>query len=368
MSEKRLESIDIWKGVTILSVLVIHTVFWSGRLYLPDWIRQISLLLDVPVFFFISGYLLQSSSAKTVVQRTGRQAIRLVADYGVVTLIVLVLAVALYFTLQLESRVELDLKTAIISALKFEPSGSVWEVLQVYGGSMWYLRVYLSVLLVGFLILASPLQRALLILPLFSYAAFLLTTYYSQLVLSFVLTDTRHLTFYLTLFLAGAVFKKYKNKFSLSGLIITWIILIFASLVIVFQNGGLPNLQEAKFPPSSLYLLFSLHSIMALCVLVLYESRSAFAKPRYRLRGFISWCGRHSFRIYLWQGVAASIPFFFIPTMLKRGIPTGVIFVVVLAWIFCVSLALTYGHNRLVSANTIPRKLEEGKNGDEGMH
>ena len=365
MNTKHLESVDVWKGVTILSVLVIHTCFWSGRLYLPDWTRRASLLLDVPVFFFISGFLLQSRVAKTVLQRTGRQAIRLVADYAVVTISVLVLAIALYFALQLESRVEFDLQAAVISALKLDPSGSVWEVLQVYGGSMWYLRVYFSVLLVGFLVLASPLQRALFVLPFISYAAFLLTTWFIQVDQSFLLTDTRHLTFYLAIFLAGAAFKKYQNNISLSALSIIWLILIAASLAIIFQGGGLPDLQAAKFPPSTLYLLFSLHSIMAFCLLVLYESKKSFAAPRYPLRDFTSWCGRHSYRIYLWQGVAASIPFFFIPPMLKRGIPTVVIFLVTLAWIVCVSLALTYGHNRLIPAIPIPRKLEDGKSGDD---
>ena len=80
MSDQRLESVDIWKGVTILSVLVIHTCFYSGRLYLPDWTRRVTLLLDVPVFFFISGFLLQNNDAKTVFRLTCHQGVRLVFD------------------------------------------------------------------------------------------------------------------------------------------------------------------------------------------------------------------------------------------------------------------------------------------------
>ena len=360
MSEKRLESIDLWKGITILSVLVIHTTFWSGRLYLPDWTRSLSLLLDVPVFFFISGYLLQSSEAKVIGQRSGRQLIRLVTDYAVISIIALTLAVVVFVVFRLEVHIEPNIRSAIMTTLKFHPtdstSESVWDIFQVFGGSMWYLRVYFSVLLLGILILASPLKRGLLFLPLISYAVFLLTTMYPLLVQPFLLTDTQYATFYLTLFLAGAVFKEYKNRLSMSGLSLTWAFLLVASLVSVVREGGLHDLQEAKFPPSSLYLLFSLHSILAFCLLVLFESKKPFMKPKYHLRSFFSWCGQQTYRIYLWQGVAASIPFFFIPYLLEKGIPTAAIFAIVLVWNIGASLALTYGYNRVVPVKIFPGK------------
>ena len=361
MSTKRLESVDIWKGVTILSVLVIHTCFWSGRQYLPDWMRHVSLLLDVTVFFFISGFLLQSSISKIVIQRAGRQSYRLIVDFFLISLIVLLLAIVLYYILRLEDRVELNLQTAVFSGLKVDPSGSVWEVLQVYGGSIWFLRVYLMVLLVGSLLLASPLQRWLPVLPVLSFAAFLVIVEFPQLDKPFVLSDTRFLTFYLTIFLSGAFLKKYLQRISLKVLSIFWITLIAISLVIIIRDGGLPDLQAAKFPPSILYLLFSMHSIMIFCLLVVYESVHSFPSPHCRIRIFLSWCGRNSFRIFLWQGVAASIPYFFIPDMLKRQIPTTIIFLSVLIWNVSLSLLLTYGYNHIVPVIPIPWTWLSGK-------
>lgn len=355
-NKKRFESIDIWKGITILSVVLIHTVFWSGRFYLPDWTRQVVLLLDVTVFFFISGYLLRSRSSKIVVERTGRQSLRLFIDYGIVTIAGLGIAIALYYLLQLGHLVEFDLPAAIHSALKLDPSGSVWEVIQVYGGSMWYLRVYIAVLLVGFMILATPIQKGLLLLPLISFGAFLLIISYPELLLPFLFTDTLFLSFYLTIFLAGAVFKRYKHKISMRALWITWSVVLAVSLMVVLQEGGLPDLQSEKFPPTPIYLLFSLHSILAFCALLLYERKSGFIKQGVLMLGFAAWFGRHSYRVYLWQGVAASIPYFFVPVMMEMGLPAAIIFLISLIWSVSLTMGLTYGYNQL-----LPMKLVESK-------
>ena len=359
MSDRRLESVDIWKGVTILSVLVIHTCFYSGRLYLPDWTRRVTLLLDVPVFFFISGFLLQNRVTKTVFRRTWHQGVRLVFDYLVISIAILFAGIILYHALNLESGVDHELAQAFTSLLKFDPVDSVWDVFPVYGGSMWYLRVYLGVLLVGSLILLSPLKRILYLVTIIVYGAFLVTVNFPQADIPFLLTDMRHLTFYLAIFLAGAAFDVYRKQISIGGLSMVWAVLILASLVVVFQTGGLPELQEAKFSPTSLYLLFSSHSILAFCMLLLYETRHAFVKPTHPLGIFTSWCGRHSYRIYLWQGMVASIPFLFVPALLERGVPPLVIFLISLTWTVSVSAAITYGHNWLMSANSLVRKMND---------
>jgi fucose 4-O-acetylase-like acetyltransferase len=43
--------IDNARGVAVLSIIFIHTVFWSGYSYVPEWVRTISLFVDVPLFF-----------------------------------------------------------------------------------------------------------------------------------------------------------------------------------------------------------------------------------------------------------------------------------------------------------------------------
>lgn len=51
----RAHYIDLVRGICALSIVFIHTCFWSGGAYVPMPMRSISLLLDVPAFFFIAG-------------------------------------------------------------------------------------------------------------------------------------------------------------------------------------------------------------------------------------------------------------------------------------------------------------------------
>ena len=43
--------IDNIRGLATISVVFIHTVFWSGSSYVPEYMRNLSLLIDVPIVF-----------------------------------------------------------------------------------------------------------------------------------------------------------------------------------------------------------------------------------------------------------------------------------------------------------------------------
>ena len=46
--------IDNIRGLATISVVFIHTVFWSGSSYVPEYMRNLSLLIDVPIFFLFN--------------------------------------------------------------------------------------------------------------------------------------------------------------------------------------------------------------------------------------------------------------------------------------------------------------------------
>ena len=50
--------IDNIRGLATISVVFIHTVFWSGSSYVPEYMRNLSLLIDVPIFFLLTGMLM----------------------------------------------------------------------------------------------------------------------------------------------------------------------------------------------------------------------------------------------------------------------------------------------------------------------
>ena len=55
MIQERAHYIDLIRGICVIGIIFIHTCFHSGGSYVPMPMRSISLLLDVPAFFFISG-------------------------------------------------------------------------------------------------------------------------------------------------------------------------------------------------------------------------------------------------------------------------------------------------------------------------
>lgn len=55
IESKRNLNIDLYRGIAIINIIAIHTAFWSGGSYTPHWFQSLTLLLDVPYFFYISG-------------------------------------------------------------------------------------------------------------------------------------------------------------------------------------------------------------------------------------------------------------------------------------------------------------------------
>lgn len=52
---KRNDNIDFFRGVAAVWIIFIHTCFWNGSMYVPTWLQSLSLIIDVPLFVFISG-------------------------------------------------------------------------------------------------------------------------------------------------------------------------------------------------------------------------------------------------------------------------------------------------------------------------
>lgn len=48
--------LDFYKGIAAISIIFIHTAFHSGEAYVPHWFSNLTLLLDVPFFFFLGGW------------------------------------------------------------------------------------------------------------------------------------------------------------------------------------------------------------------------------------------------------------------------------------------------------------------------
>ena len=52
---KDINTIDFLRGCACIFIILIHTAWWSGQKYLPSWFSNLFLLVDVPIFVFLSG-------------------------------------------------------------------------------------------------------------------------------------------------------------------------------------------------------------------------------------------------------------------------------------------------------------------------
>ena len=342
MTGRRIQSIDVWKGITILSVLNLHTVFWSGSIYLPNWFAWLSLLLDVPVFFFISGFLFGGQEAHTAVQRGGRQIVRLLGDYAVVAAVAWLSGLVI---IACTGGVPVSrLWTSIVSGLLLEPHGVCWDSWNVFGGSMWFLRTYLAVIPIGLCLLSVTPKRAAFI-PCLS--ALLLFAAMRQPLSPQPLFLSLSLVFHFGVFMAGAAFRTVRRRFSAKKLCMALAGLVLLSVLIILVYPERHNLQAEKFPPTLIHLLVSSYSILAFCILLEIEDERGVIPLPERIRSALCWCGQNSYRIYLWQGLITSVPFLFIPVLIQSGIPSVAIYIICLTWNVAATLSLVVLHQRV---------------------
>lgn len=199
--------IDFVKGITIINVVIIHTVYHS-RGDFPDFLRNIVLLVDVPIFFLCSGITSSGNIKKTIVR-----LFKLQLSF-MLFISILFVASSIY---QQSVLWRPFLHNIMHHYQWFPPFHSVLN-------SLWYFQVYFVVALLGsiLLFLISDRQR-LLNITLF---VMFLGVVYSSLTGDINRFDfLSKINFYLFIFLFGFRFKNvYVSKKMLLGTIATIIL------------------------------------------------------------------------------------------------------------------------------------------------
>lgn len=306
--------VDVFKGVMILWVIHIHTVFWSGYQYVPEVVRQVTLLADVPIFFFISGYLTRPGSFASLLMKALRQFLRLYAHYLLISC--LLLATVVLVSLLVAGRQETDLGPAVGSMFGIKPYGDLWERLPVYAGSLWFIRDYLSMLILipllcGFSLIFRIRFHILVFILLFT--ALFPKEYADR---SFLFSTYGNVSFYLFFFMLGFIFRDGEGTMQSSSTALSLAVTAAMGLLVYAMGGGVLEIQKYKFPPAIQYLIYSL---LLVHVFVLLKKKLQAKSRDYRGRAarFLRWCGVNIFSIYLFQGAVCSLPFFFIDQLTR---------------------------------------------------
>jgi len=328
-------TIDFFKGATILWIIHIHVVFWSGNLYLSDAIREYSLLIDVPIFFFLSGYLMFVSSASVVWKRVLRQSIRLYTMYTIFCLMALAVIVLFRFyqgdDLPLFSE---KLRDILLIKIDFmgERRGFPWN--------LWFLRTYFMVLLLALIlsIWKESMWRNLL-LPFLTFGIYLISKQYlngneNKFAMYMVFAF-----FHASFFFLGAAFRSIEKWVKPVFAAVFLLVVIMACITLYSNDNYTLIMQQYKFWPKYQYFIYSL-PYLGVFILVKRSAVLEKVRPNYFTQ-FIEWCSFYIFEIYLVHSFVAHFPFYFVPELVTRFSVLS-IYMIVLSYTMVVSLMLVY--------------------------
>ena len=314
--------LDGMKALCIVGIVFIHTTFWSGTSYVPEWMRNVSLLLDVPAFFFITGAILGQSRVKPDFLLA--QAFKLSMLFTA--------AVILIQIIFLEPNWE-----NIFGALFLQQAGTPqFSVLQ---SSYWFVPIYIKSLFVAIVIIKFVPRMTLI----YIFAGTLYILIHSMTNMksgSFLGSSLRTVIFYSLFILLGyALYRKKDRRF--------WIIILVVACVISGIFWGVTphfSMQKYKAPPTIIYGVYSLITISLFML---------FRRP-VKLR-LVQWMGKNALALYMSQGISSTLVFGLV-TNLRIGfwpLKLAVIFIVNLALSMLIGWCLSWYFARLASCRWV---------------
>lgn len=305
--------IDWAKGVATISIIFIHTVFWSGQFYVPTELRVLSLLFDVPLFFALSGI-----TSGGNIEKTFYRLIRLQITFMIFVTLLFILDY-LFKVIGL-SFFSLDWMKDFYATFgdKYVPQNiSIYPQWQNLGnwylhsytnadtfpvvmGSFWYLKVYFILTVFGVLILKFFPKH------IYSFIAVCigLTILFNVAPHYYPSGQVGYVALYLGLFLVAHQMKgkriKTKHIPFLYGAVIILLVLMFS----IFGKDLFYLMNKKKFPPQYPYIIWSLFSIITL--LVFYN------RLKIKKNNLLTYIGKNAIFYYFAQGISSSMVYFIV--------------------------------------------------------
>lgn len=294
--------IDVIRGVLIINIILIHTVFWSGTSYVPEWVRNLSLMLDVPGLFFISGWTLSyTGKSKNIFSRIWQ----IYLPYAITLALCWIILISYYNT-----------------PITFS-DWSKWLLFQgesynfpVLMGSVWFLPVFIELSIIS-PIIHKFIQKK-------QYGICLTILVFFLIVIASILNyhgSIYPLVFYLFFFILG--YLSMDLKIGLKGFILAQIAIFITMFIVWLENRGNFSLQNNKFPPDVIYLIFSIPAI----ILILYAKNfeQSINEGQHGIQKFLKFAGKNSLFIYFGQGFGSSILYGLITKPIDHNIPWYII-------------------------------------------
>lgn len=349
-SGQRDHSLDFLRGLAALNIIFIHTAFWSGEAYVPRTVESLSLILDVPFFFFLSGW---GAGYVRSLKKSLMSLVNIYLRYLVFFCMYVALLLGIRGVLGRDSGLTVS---NLLGNLLFRVGAGT--ALPVVMGSIWFMPVYFVVVPIGslllwlFLRLSKGEERALSRWTALALGLSLLALGCTWAGASIPLLS-QNVLFYLSFYLLGLLCRKVTiPRLSwAAGLIV----LDLAALVLTGRKLGLNFLamQDMKFPPNIIYLLFSLVTVIAALWLRGKLTGLSPKNPLCRI-------GRAALLFYFCQGIGGSALQFLMPKV-------NLVWYCKLPLAYCINLSVTLVFVCVLSGlyrvafRLIPEKVRAGR-------
>lgn len=294
VSGYRNDYIDFLRGLAAICIVAIHTAFWSGGSYTPAWFQNMTLLVDVPFFFYLSGW--GASYNKFSFIKAVNGLINIWKKWiFFVTLVALFCYFSSYCPIKFEGVKDIvDLVNNYIFAVSIKG-------FCVIAGSVWFMPWYLSVFLLNTLIVIfldkteNPLNCHNFYLV-FLVISFVWTCYHS----TFSQMPVRYFLFYSFFWMLGV--NRFGKQTSFYGFLFFIFICIVGFLGSSYLQGlSIAELQKAKFPPS---LKYGFASMFVILVAKYFEGKML------HNNNFITHIGSIAIFYYFAQGIGSSLSYY----------------------------------------------------------
>lgn len=339
--------IDFAKGFATLSIIFIHTVFWSGQFYVPTELRVLSLLIDVPLFYALSGL-----TSGNNVEKTLYRLLKLQITYMIFVTFLFFLdylfkvfglnVFGLGWMQEFYSTFGTKYVPRSLSDVPQWQNLGNWYLHQytnadtfpVVMGSFWYLKVYFILTVFGVLVLRFFPKH----INWFIAICFSLTVLFNLFPHYYPTGQVGYVAFYLGVFLVAHQLKGKKIP-------TRWIPVLYgiltSVLVFLIWNYGAElflKMNKAKFPPKLLYVFWSGFSLLTL--LVLYN------RLKIRKNNFITSIGKNAIFYYFAQGMSSSLVYFVV-VRLKTDMWWGLLLILIFALNIILAVAIAWFLKRL---------------------
>ncbi|WP_343660986.1 acyltransferase family protein [Chryseobacterium sp.] len=321
--------IDFAKGLATLSIIFIHTAFWSGQFYIPADIRVYSLVFDVALFYALSGI---TSGAN--IEKTLYRLLKLQITYMIfVTFLFFLDYFFKVFGLSFFSMEWLQdfystfgskYSTTSISAYpQWENLGNWYlhqytnaDTFPVVMGSFWYLKVYFILTVFGVLILRFFPKH----INWFIGLCIALTLLFNIFPEYYPTGQVGYVAFYLAVFLTGNRMRGKKIPVRVIPVLYTVVGAALAWMFWYYGEDVFYKINKNKFPPKIPYIIWTLFSLVTLFVL--------YNRLKITKENIITYIGKNAIFFYFAQGISSSLVYFLV-VPLKENIPWWILMIIV---------------------------------------